>query len=110
MLVFFYSKIVKFCKTDKVKGIPLSKRFIENLLGIKDEGYIKHHSHITGKFIGFAHPYCNRKVRENYFKTPVVAHNSFKFDFFFQLKGLSSGVWKTQDTNRRKKYFKHKFC
>ena len=99
LLVFFYSKIVKFCKTDKVKGIPLSKRFIENLLGIKDDGYVKHHSHITGKFIGFAHPYCNRKVRENYFKTPVVANNLFKFDFFFLLKGLRSGVWKTQDTN-----------
>ena len=34
LLVFLYSSMIKFCKTDKVKGIPLSKTFIENLKGI----------------------------------------------------------------------------
>ena len=29
----------------------------------------------------------------------MIAHNLFKFDFFFLLKGLRSGVWKTKDIN-----------
>ena len=39
------------------------------------------------------------KKLENYFKILVVAHNLFKFDFFFLLKGLRAGTWKTQDIN-----------
>ena len=96
LTAFLYSSIVSFCKTDKVKGIPLSKKCIENLPGIRDEGYVIHYSYITGETIGFAHSYCNRKLRENYYKIPVIAHNLFKLDFFFLLKDLWSGVWKTQ--------------
>ena len=41
--------------------------------------------------------FCNEKTRENYFKIPVITHNLFRFDFFFLLKGLRSGVWRTRD-------------
>ena len=61
LLVFLYSSIVRFCETEKVKGIPKSKKFIENLNSIRQEGYVIHHSHITGEIIGYAHPYCNEK-------------------------------------------------
>lgn len=98
LLIFLYSNIVKFCDTDKVKGIPLSGKFIENLIGLRNEGYVIHHSHIS-EIVGYTHPYCNEKVRENYCKTPVIAHNLFKFHFFFLLKGLRSGIWKTRDIN-----------
>ena len=97
--MFLYSSIVRLCETGKVKGIPISKKINEKLNGIKQEGYVIHHLHITGEIIGYAHPYCNEKVRENYCKTPVVAHNLFKFDFFFLLKGLRAGVWKTHNIN-----------
>lgn len=40
-----------------------------------------------------------KKVRENYFKIPVTAHNLFRFDFFFLLKRLTSGIWRTRDIN-----------
>ena len=99
LLEFLYSDIVNFCKSDKIKGIPSSIKFIENLIGIRDKGNVIHHSHIMEKIIGYAHPYCSRKVRENYCKRPVKAYNLFKFDFLFLLKGLRSGVWKTQDIN-----------
>ena len=56
-----------------------------------------HHSHISREIIGYAHSYCNLRVRENQTKISVVAHNLFRFDFFFLLKGLRSGVWKTRD-------------
>ena len=77
--VFLYSKMIRFCETDKFNGTPISKRFVENLLEIKN---VIHHSHVTGEIIGYAHYYCNEKVRENYLKIPVVVHNLFKFDFF----------------------------
>ena len=99
LLVLLYSNIVNFCKSDKIKGIPLSIKFIENLIGVRDKGYVIHHSHIMGEIIGYAHLYCSRKVRENYCKTPVKAYNLFKFEFLLLLKGLRSGVWKTQDIN-----------
>ena len=59
-----------------------------------------YHSHITGEIYGYAHWYCNKKVRENYCKIPVVAHNLFRFDFFFLAKGLRASVWKTRDIIR----------
>ena len=82
LIFFFYSKMIRFCETDKISGIPISKRFVENLLGIKNKKYVIHHSYVTGEIIGFAHYFCNEKVRKNYFKIPVVAHKLFKFDFF----------------------------
>ena len=41
-------------------------------------------------------------MREKKSKISVVAHNLFRFDFYFLLKGLRTGVWKEPD--------KYKFC
>ena len=91
---FLYSAMVRFCETDKVKGIPLSKNFLENLKGIMISKNYLHHSHIICEIIGYAHNFCNAKVRENKYKITVVAYNLFRFNFFFLLKGLRTGVWK----------------
>ena len=56
-----------------------------------------HHSHVTGKIIGFAHNFCNLKCKENYHTIPVLAHNQFRFDFFLFLKGIRPSVWETSD-------------
>ena len=37
-------------------------------------------------------------MRENKTKISVIAHNLLRFYFFFLLKGLRAGVWKTRDT------------
>ena len=58
-----------------------------------------HHSHITGEIIGYAHNFCNAKVRENKYKITVVGHNLFRVDFFSLLKDLKAGVWRTEDLN-----------
>ena len=34
-------------------------------------------------------------MRENYYTIPVIAHNQFRFDFFFFLKGIRPTVWET---------------
>lgn len=88
--------MINFCRTNKVKSIPLSKKFIKNLKSIMKNTHCIHHCHVTGEIKGYAHMFCNEKVRENYFRIPVIAHNLFRFDFFL-LKGLRSGVWKTRD-------------
>ena len=43
---------------------------------------------------GFAHSYCKKKVRENYFKIPVVTHNLLRIHFFFSTESLRAGVWR----------------
>ena len=63
LLPFLYSSMIKFSRTDKVKGIPLSKNFIENFKGIMTNTIQIHQLHITGKIIGYAHSFCNAKVR-----------------------------------------------
>ena len=89
--------MVKFCRNTKVKGIPISKKFIGNVSAILKDTYCIHHSHITGNILGYAHTFCNEKVRENYYKIPVIAHNLFRFDFFFLVKGVRASTWKTRD-------------
>ena len=98
MIAFIYSTLVKFCKTNKIKGIPISKNFIENLKGIMENRTHAHHSHINGEITGYAYSYCGEMVWESYPTITIVAHNLFRFDFFFLLNGLTAGVWRTGDT------------
>ena len=52
-----------------------------------------HHSHITGKIIGYAHDFCNAKVRENKDVLKCIAHNFLGFDMYFLIKGIRLSVW-----------------
>lgn len=97
IISFIYSTLIKFVETDQVKGMPMSKIFSDNSKGIMRNKTHIHHSLVSGKIIGYAHSYCNYKVRENKPKLSIIAHNLFRFDFFFLLKGLRAGVWKTRD-------------
>ena len=97
IISFIDSTLMKFVRTNKVKGVPLSKIFIENLKGIIKNKVHVHHSHVTDEVIGYTHSYCNLKVRENKSETTVVVHNLFRFDFFFLMQELRAGVWRTRD-------------
>ena len=74
---------------------PWSENFLTNLYSIHTNKTVVHHSHVSGRIVGFAHDFCNLKVRENYYTIPVIAHNQFRFDFFFFLKGIRPTVWET---------------
>ena len=76
LLAFLYSALIRFCETDKVKGIPLSKNFLENLKGIMTSKNHMHHLHISGGIIGYAHSFCNAKIRENKYKITVFFSGS----------------------------------
>ena len=50
-----------------------------------------HHSHITGKIIGYSHDFCNTQVLEvEKAEIPCIVHNLFGFDFFYFMKGFST--------------------
>ena len=99
-IAFVYLNIMKIPDSDKIHGVPISSNFMtnvkNNLFNTKPN---LHHSHITGEIYGYAHGFCNRKVRENKNTTSVIAHNLFGFDFFFLLKVVRFGMWKTTNLN-----------
>ena len=74
---------------------PWSENVLTNLNLIDTNKTDVHNSHVSGRIVGFAHDFCNLKVRENYYTIPVIAHNKFRFDFFFFLKGIRPTVWET---------------
>ena len=58
-----------------------------------------HHSHVSGQIVGYAHDFCNKKLKENQNLIPVFAHNLLSFDFFFVVKGIRLCVWRTKSLN-----------
>ena len=92
-IAYLYQHSVRFINTDKVNGdFQISKKFLSNMIAISKNKKTIHHSHVTGKIIGFAHDFCNQKCKENYYTIPVFAHNQFRFDFFLFLKIIRPSV------------------
>ena len=100
-LVGFYEHGINFMKTEKLKGPIISENFLSNVDHLIHRKTVIHHSHITWGVIGYAHSFCNLKVRENKNQVSVIAHNLFGFDFLFFLKGLRL---------RSVKSIEYKFC
>ena len=76
-----------------------TKNFFENVHRIINVKIHLHHSHVTCEILGYAHVFCNLKVRENQTSFTWIAYNFFKFFMFFLLKGLKISVWNTKDIN-----------
>ena len=95
---YLYKKSVRFLKNDNISlELPFSNNFSSNLSGIASNKPVVHHSHVSGKIVGFVHEFCNLKVRENYYTIPVIAHNQFRFDFFFIMMSIRPTVWETTE-------------
>ena len=95
---YLYKKSIRFLKNENIDlEMPYSDGFLANLSAIASSRPVVHHSHTSGKIVGFVHEFCNLKVRENYYTIPVIAHNQFRFDFFLILKGIRPTVWETTD-------------
>ena len=81
---YMYERSICFIPTSTVKGkYPISSKFISNLIAIFKGQRDIHHSHVTGKTIGYAYNFRNLRCKENYYTMPAFAHNQFRFDFFF---------------------------
>ena len=81
------------CETVTTKNLF---EYVHKIINVKIN---LHHSHITGKIIGYVHDFCNLQVRENKDIVPCIAHNFLKFDMIFLLKAIRLSVWRTKDIN-----------
>ena len=100
-LLFVYSKIFDFTGYDLDFNVFVSKNFVDSVLNLLFSEIVIHHSRVSGNIIGYAHNFCDQNLKENYEqKISVFAHNLFRFDFFFVLKGLTMSVWKNKDVNK----------
>ena len=94
---FVYERVMGFLPTDELKGAVISENFLSNVDNLIYGTSVIHHSHVTGEVIEYARCFCNLKVRRNRNQISVIAHNLFGFVFFFSLKGLRLGEWRTTD-------------
>ena len=96
---FFYKEMMNFPNTSFESDAFTTKslfQFVHKLINVKIH---LHHSHITGEIKGYAHDFCNWIVKENKDVIPCIAHNFFKFDFYFLIKNLRLSVFRTKDVN-----------
>ena len=57
-----YSHLMKLPDKYKIKTV-VTKNFYNNVFDLLFGDVVIHHSHITGKIIGYAHDFCNKKFR-----------------------------------------------
>ena len=93
---FVYLNLMKIPSNDQLEGVPICSNVLTNVKNLLFNTKPNlHHSHIAGEIFLYAHGFCNRKVKENKNTISVIAPHLFGFDFFFFLKGLRFGAWKT---------------
>ena len=99
LYAFFYQRVMCFPTTKFECETVTTRNLFESVHKIINVKINLHHSHITGKIIGYVHDFCNLQVRENNEIVPCIAHNFFKFDMIFFLKAIRISVWRTKDIN-----------
>ena len=90
---YLYNELVCFLPQSQFDSMTTKKFFshVHNFIKMKIH---LHHSHVTGKIIGYAHDFCNTCLIENQKpEIPCFAHNLFGFDFFYFVKGFSTTAW-----------------
>ena len=63
--VFVYQKLLDFPQGKFDYETVTTLNFFESVYRIINVKILLHHSHVTGKIIGYAHDFCNMKEREN---------------------------------------------
>ena len=97
LYAFVYDKVMKFPFSQFECETVTTANLFDSIHKIINGKIHLHHSHVTGEVKGYVHDFCNWIVRENHDVVPCIAHNFFKFDMFFLLKGIRLSVWRTDD-------------
>ena len=97
---FVYDELVNYPKSDiQYETFTTKKFFIHVHRLIKMKVHL-HHSHITGKIIGYSHDFCNTTVAEKTSPDIAVnAHNLFSFDLYYFIKGYIASAWCSKSLN-----------
>ena len=90
---FVYDWLVYFPKSDIQYETFTTNSFFVNAHHLIKMKVHLHHSHITGKIIGYAHDFCNARVKENNIEIPIIAYNLFSFDLYYFIKGYIASAW-----------------
>ena len=110
LIGFVYDRVMGFITTDEVKSEITSEKNLSNVDYLINGKTVIHYLHITADFIGYAHSFCNLKVRENKNQISVVAHDLFDFNFFFFfLRSQVRCMENNKSIDWRQKFSKHKF-
>ena len=99
LYAFFYQKVMCFPTTDFECDTVATNNLFESVHKLLSVKIHLHHSHVTGEIIGYTHDVCNCIVNENKGVVSCIAHNFFKFDFYFLLKNIRLSVSSTKDIN-----------
>ena len=54
---------------------------------------------MAGEIRGYVHDFCNLRVRENKTESYCIAHNSWRFDMHFFVRGHRATAWNSKDLN-----------
>ena len=74
----------------------VTKDFFKSVRNLLYGSHIIHHSHVTGKIVGYTHDFWNKKVWENHSLIPVFPHNLLSSDFFIVVNSKRLSVWRTK--------------
>ena len=97
---FVYDMIVYFPNSDIQYEIFNTGSFFINVHHLIKRKIYLHHSHITGKILGYTHDFCNTKfTKKSTPDIPVIAHNLFGFDLYYFLKGYIASAWCSKELN-----------
>ena len=99
LYAFVYDKLVEFPESDITYDTITINNFFRNVYHMIKVKMHLHHSHVTGKILGYVHDFCSWRVRENKADFVIFAHNFFGFDMFFFLKDFQATAWNTKDIN-----------
>ena len=75
-ILFVYREIFDFPGDDREISVFVSKHFVSSVIDILFCDTVVHHSHVSGNTLGYAHDFCNPKVKEIYQQAiSVFTHN-----------------------------------
>ena len=98
---FVYDWLVYFPTSDiQYEAITTNSLFVNVHHLIKLKVHL-HHSHITGKIIGYTHDFCNARVKKNNIEIPIITHNQFSFDLYHFINGYLGSAWCSRELKIR---------
>ena len=97
---FVYDVLVYFPSSDIQYETFTTTSFFVNVHHLIKMKIHLHHSHVTGKILGYARDFCNtRLVEKTEPDIPVIAHNLFGFDLYYFIKGYIASAWCSKQLN-----------
>ena len=99
LITFVYCSIMNFPENKFEIKTVATKKILTSVKDVLFGSYVIHHSHVICGIVGYAHDFCNKKLKETQNLVPVFTLNLFSFDFFFVAKSIRLCVWLTKQLN-----------